>query len=137
MAVTAIQIGLHPDVIDVESPAFAQFKGLTREKLAEANSANVAGLRAAGYDVDNCLIDFGDAGLEKARTWLSAKSYDAVLIGAGVRLVANNTLLFEAIVNAAHSANPGCRFVFNYSPTSTPDDIRRWYPNPADATPAR
>jgi hypothetical protein len=77
------------------------------------------------------------AGVEKARTWLGAKRYDAVLIGAGVRLVATNTLLFEAIINAARSANPHCRFVFNYSPTSTPDDIRRWYPNPADAIPAR
>ena len=54
----------------------------------------------------------------------------------GVRLVASNTLLFEAIVNAAHAANPDCRFVFNYSATSTPDDIRRWYPNPANAIPA-
>ncbi|KAA0077189.1 hypothetical protein CIW52_31880 [Mycolicibacterium sp. P9-64] len=137
MTVTAIQIGLHPAVVDVESPDFAQFRGLTREKLAKANEDNVVGLRAAGYDVDNCLIDFGDAGVEKARTWLDAKPYDAVLIGAGVRLVANNTLLFEAIINAAHSANPHCRFVFNYSPTSTPDDIRRWYPDPADPTPAR
>ena len=137
MTVTAIQIGLDPDVIDVESPDFAQFTGLTRVKLAKANGDNVAGLRAAGYDVDNCLIDFGEAGIEKARTQLAAKTYDAVLIGAGVRLVATNTLLFEAIVNAAHSANPGCRFVFNYSPTSTSDDIRRWYPDPADATPAR
>lgn len=137
MTVTAIQIGLNPDVIDVDSPDFTHFKGLTRETLAKANSDNVAGLQAAGYDVDNCLIDFGDAGADKARSWLTTKRYDAVLIGAGVRLVANNTLLFEAIVNAAHSANPACRFVFNYSPTSTPDDIRRWYPNPADATPAR
>ena len=135
MAVTAIQIGLHPDVIDVGSPDFAQFKGLTRAALAKANSANVEGLEAAGYDVDNCLIDFGEAGAEKARTWLTNKRYDAVLIGAGVRLVANNTLLLEAIVNAAHSANPDCRFVFNYSATSTPDDIRRWYPDPADARP--
>ena len=70
-------------------------------------------------------------------SWLAKKRYDAVLIGAGVRLVANNTLLFEAIVNAAHSANPECRFVFNYAPASTPDDIRRWYPNPSDPTPAR
>ncbi|MDT5236860.1 MAG: hypothetical protein QOF47_2847, partial [Mycobacterium sp.] len=38
MTVTAIQIGLHPDVIDVESPDFAQFTGLTRDKLAKANS---------------------------------------------------------------------------------------------------
>ena len=137
MTVPAIQIGLHPDVIDYESADLPQITGLTKAKLAKANSDNVAGLRAAGYDVDNCLIDSGEAGAETARTWPSAKRYDAVLIGAGVRLVASNTLLFEAIVNAAHATNPGCRFVFNYSATSTPDDIRRWYPNPVDHTPAR
>ena len=136
MTVTAIQIGLHPDAVDYESADFSQFKGLTKEKLTKANCDNVAGLRAAGYDVDNCLIASGEAGAKKARAWLAAKRYDAVQIGAGVRLVASNTLLFEAIVNAAHAANPDCRFVFNYSATSTPDDIRRWYPNPANAIPA-
>lgn len=93
MSVTAIQIGLDPNVID-------------------------------------CLIDFGAAGADKAGQWLAAKRYDAVLIGAGVRLVAGNTLLFEMIVNAAHAAQPGCRLVFNSGPVATPDDIRRWYPNP-------
>ncbi|OBK91683.1 hypothetical protein A5645_26150 [Mycobacterium asiaticum] len=130
MTVTAIQIGLDPDVIDCSSPDFAQFPGLNREKLRAANDDNVAALRAAGYRVDNCLIDFGEAGAAKARQWLQANSYDAVLIGAGVRLVATNTLLFEAIVNAAHVAQPNCRFVFNYAAQSTPDDIRRWYPHP-------
>jgi hypothetical protein len=130
MTVTAIQIGLDPDVIDCSSPDFAQFPGLSTEKLRAANDENVAALRAAGYHVDNCLIDFGDAGADKAREWLAAKRYDAVLIGAGVRLVAGNTLLFEAIVNAAHIAAPGCRFVFNRAAVATPDDIRRWYPNP-------
>jgi hypothetical protein len=130
MTVTAIQIGLDPDVIDCSSPDFAQFPGLSREKLRAANDENVAALRAAGYHVDNCLIDFGDAGADKARQWLEAKRYDAVLIGAGVRLVASNTLLFESIVNAAHIAAPGCRFVFNRAAVATPDDIRRWYPNP-------
>ncbi len=57
MTVTAIQIGLHPDAVDYGSADFSQFKGLTRERLAKANSDNVAGLRAAGYEVDNCLID--------------------------------------------------------------------------------
>jgi hypothetical protein len=130
MMVTAIQIGLDPDVIDYSSPDFAQFAGLSKEKLRAANHDNVAGLRAAGYDVDNCLIDLGEAGAEKALRWLEAKHYDAVLIGAGVRLVAANTLLFESIVNAAHTTQPGCRFVFNRAATSTPDDIRRWYPHP-------
>ncbi|OBJ53913.1 hypothetical protein [Mycobacterium asiaticum] len=130
MTVTAIQIGLDPNVIDYSSPEFAQFRGLTRETLRTANDDNVAALRAAGYYVDNCLITFGEAGADKARQWLQAKPYDAVLIGAGVRLVASNTLLFEAIVNAAHVAQPNCRFVFNYAAQSTPDDIRRWYPHP-------
>jgi hypothetical protein len=130
MTVTAIQIGLGPDVIDCSSSDFAQFSGLSKQKLRAANDENVAALRAAGYHVDNCLIDFGDAGADKARQWLEAKRYDAVLIGAGVRLVASNTLLFESIVNAAHIAQPGCRFVFNRAAVATPDDIRRWYPNP-------
>jgi hypothetical protein len=130
MTVTAIQIGLDPDVIDCSSSDFAQFPGLSKEKLRAANDENVAALRAAGYHVDNCLIDFGDAGADRARQWLEAKRYDAVLIGAGVRLVASNTLLFESIVNAAHIAQPGCRFVFNRAAVATPDDIRRWYPNP-------
>lgn len=130
MTVSAIQIGLDPDVIDVTSPDFAQFAGLTRETLRAANDQNVAGLRAAGYHVENCLIPFGEAGAAKARQALEAGSYDAVLIGAGVLLVAGNTLLFESIVNAAHIAQPGCRFVFNKAAVSTPDDIRRWYPSP-------
>lgn len=130
MAITAIQIGLDPDVIDYSSPDFAQFPGLSQDKLRTANNDNVAALRDAGYEVDNCLIDFGDAGADKARRWLQAKRYDAVLIGAGVRLIANNTLLFESIVNAAHTTQPGCRFVFNRAAVATPDDIRRWYPHP-------
>jgi hypothetical protein len=130
MTVTAIQIGLDPDVIDYSSADFAQFPGLSKEKLRAANEENVAGMRAAGYDVDNCLIEFGQAGADKAGQWLAAKRYDAVLIGAGVRLLAANTLLFETIVNAAHVAQPGCRFVFNRGPVATPDDIRRWYPIP-------
>jgi hypothetical protein len=134
MTVTAIQIGLDPDVIDYSSPDFAQFPGLSKEKLRAANDDNVAALRAAGYHVDNCLIDFGDAGAQMARQWLEARQYDAVLIGAGVRLVASNTLLFESIVNAAHATQPGCRFVFNRAATATPDDIRRWYPHPDAVT---
>jgi hypothetical protein len=130
MAVTAIQIGLDPDVIDYSSPDFAQFRSLSREKLRAANHDNAAALRAAGYEIDNCLIDFGDAGADKARQWLEAKRYDAVLIGAGVRLIASNTLLFESIVNAAHTTQPNCRFVFNRAAVATPDDIRRWYPHP-------
>lgn len=64
---------------------------------------------------------------------LRATHYYAVLIGAGIRLVAAHTLLFESIVNIAHATQPGCRFVFNRAAQSTPGDIRRWYPEPEGA----
>ena len=136
MAVTAIQIGLDADKIDFTSPDFAQFEGLTAEKLRRANDDNLAGLRAAGYEVDNCLVDFGRNGIDKSREWLEAKQYDAVLIGAGIRLVAGNTLLFESILNAAHVTQPNCRFVFNFAAKPTPDDIRRWFPDPTTPVPS-
>lgn len=131
--IRALQIGLDPHLVDFSSPDFAQFGGLTKEKLQAANDDNVAGLRAAGYLVDNCLIAPGEAGADQARTRLVATPYDAVLIGAGIRLVANNTLLFESIINAAHILQPDCRFVFNRTAASTPDDIRRWFPDPEAA----
>ncbi len=63
MTVTAIQIGLDPDVIDYSSADFAQFAGLSKEKLAR-------------------------------------------------------------------TAQPTCLLRLHRAPMSTPDDIRRWYPNP-------
>jgi hypothetical protein len=36
MTVTAIQIGLDPDMIDYSSPDFAQFPGLSKEELRAA-----------------------------------------------------------------------------------------------------
>jgi hypothetical protein len=130
MTVSAIQIGLDPAVIDYDAPGFARFEGLTREKLTAAMEDNLAGLRAAGYDVDMCAIDFGETALGRVAGFLDRKAYDAALIGAGVRLVPGNTLLFEAIVNLVHERLPGVRFVFNQGPEATPDDIRRWLPNP-------
>ncbi|MEJ2863762.1 hypothetical protein [Actinomycetospora flava] len=137
MTVKVLQTGLDPDLIDYGAPEFARFEGLTPETLRQANDDNVAGLRAAGYDVDNILIDFGETAVDVIREAVRATPYDAVLIGAGVRLVASNTLLFEALVNLVHTELPYARFVFNRSPESTPDDIARWFASPEATAPTR
>jgi hypothetical protein len=126
MTVNVLQTGLDPDVIDYSSPEFARFAGLTPEALRKANDENVATLRDAGFDVDNILLDPATA-VESIRAAVTTTRYDAVLIGAGVRLVASNTLLFEELVNLVHVELPGARFVFNKAPEATPDDIRRWF----------
>jgi hypothetical protein len=130
MPVHVLQTGLHPDRVDFEAPEFKRFKGLTRQSLAKANDDNVAMLRAAGYQVVNVLIMPGDTPDEVIRRATQQGPYDAVLIGAGIRLVAGNTLLFEALVNGFHAAYPRARFVFNQAAVSSPDDIGRWFSGP-------
>ncbi|RVW00290.1 hypothetical protein [Rhodococcus xishaensis] len=137
MTVKVLQTGLDPDLIDFTSPDFAQFEGLTPDALRKANDDNVAALRAAGFDVDNILIDFGETAVDVIRDAITTTRYDAVLIGAGVRLVARNTLLFESLVNLVHAELPSARFVFNYAPQSTPDDIFRWFDSPHATEPKK
>ena len=133
MTVTAIQIGLHPNVVDYESPEFARFPGLTPEKLQAAHDGNIGQLRQAGFDVDGCQVDLGETAVDVVRRAITRRRYDAVLIGAGIRLVSRNTLLFEAIVNTVHEHLPAARFIFNEDAVTSPNDIRRWFPDPAVA----
>jgi hypothetical protein len=57
---------------------------------------------------------------------LASKSYDCVVIGAGVRLPARRLALFEAVINAVHKAAPGAAIAFNTRPDDTADAAARW-----------
>ena len=84
-------------------------------------------LRDAGYHVVNVLIRNGDTPETVVDRAVAEGPFDAILIGAGVRLVADNTLLFEALVNLFHAAYPQARFVFNQAAVTSPDDVQRWF----------
>lgn len=137
MTVKVLQTGLDPDLIDFSRPGFTQFTGISRELLHKANEDNVTALRTAGFDVDNVLIDFGETAVDVIRDAIRRTRYDAVLIGAGVRLVAGNTELFESLVNLVHTELPSARFVFNCAPDSTPSDIYRWFDSPESTGPKK
>ena len=57
---------------------------------------------------------------------LALRSYDCVAIGAGVRLPPKRLALFEAVVNAVHSAAPGAVIAFNTRPEDSADAASRW-----------
>jgi len=73
MTIAAIQIGLHPDVVDYGSPGFARFGGLTPDKLQAAHDGNIAQLRRAGFDVDGCQVDLGETAVETVRRMPAAR----------------------------------------------------------------
>ena len=137
MTIRILQTGLHPERVDFDAPEFKRFEGLTVDKLRQANDDNVKMLREAGFDAVNVLIMKNDTPADVVRKAMEQGPFDAILIGAGVRLVASNTLLFEALVNLFHAAYPDARFVFNQAAVASPDDVLRWFDGPDAEAPRR
>ena len=108
--------------------------GVARRIIAEFIRAQ---LRQAGFEVVNVLIRNGDTPEDVVGRAVEQGPFDALLIGAGVRLVADNTLLFEGLVNLLHAAYPNARFVFNQAAVTSPDDINRWFEGPEAKAPLR
>jgi hypothetical protein len=123
---SVLSIGLNPSLIDFSEPAYAMFPGMTADKVMAGLNADKARLTELGYDVELCLVDFGETAETVVNKCLSGNAYDCIVIGAGVRLVAKNTPLFEKLINAAHQHAPQAKLCFNTNPTDTADAVRRW-----------
>lgn len=48
------------------------------------------------------------------------------MVGGGVRMMPENTLLFERLLNVLTEAAPGIRLCFNTAPENTVEALRRW-----------
>jgi hypothetical protein len=120
-------VGLEPSLIDFSDPAYGA-SGLTEGAIRAGLEADEAHLNALGYEAALCLIDFGETAETVLRARLENKSFDCILVGAGVRLIAQNTFLFEKLVNLVHVAAPQAKFCFNTRPTDTAVAVRRWFP---------
>jgi hypothetical protein len=115
-------IGLHPDAID-----YTKHPGLDEATLTARIEQGDAALRAAGFDAVTCLVDTDPDAAEKTiGEQLSEESFGLAVIGGGVRMAPENTLLFERMINVLVAKAPGIRFCFNTSPETTIDAIRRW-----------
>jgi hypothetical protein len=120
-------VGLEPSLIDFSSPPYAA-SGLDAAAVRAGLIADQARLDALGYDAELCLTDFGETAETVLRERLAKKSFDGVLIGAGIRLFAENTPLFERLVNLVHTDAPQARFCFNAKPTDTAAAVQRCLP---------
>lgn len=123
---SVLLVGLQPDLIDYADPAYAAFPGMTAAKVQAGLDADVITLNAAGYDAALCLTDFGATAEAVIATHLQAKSYDCVLIGAGVRTIGKNFLLFEKLLNVVHANAPQAKLCFNTGPTDSAEAVKRW-----------
>jgi hypothetical protein len=82
-------------------------------------------LRAAGYEVENCLVDLGETAQAVLTEKLRNSSFDCVLIGAGLR-APEQSLLFERLLNAVHALAPRAKICFNSTPADSLEAVQRW-----------
>ncbi len=123
---TALIIGLDPELIDFSSPDFAAFPGMTAAKVLAGMDAAAEGMKDHGYEVHHCLTDFGQTAEEIVTAQLQRWHYDCVLIGAGVRTVPSNFILFERLINLVHIHAPHSKICFNTNPSDTLEALQRW-----------
>ncbi|ULR55729.1 hypothetical protein [Streptomyces deccanensis] len=118
-----LSIGLHPSALDYSRMPDGVDEAVFTARIEAANAA----LREAGFDVVPCLIDVSpDRAEATVLEQLQEHAFGLAMIGGGVRMLPENTLLFERLVNLLIEAAPGIRLCFNTTPEDTVEALRRW-----------
>jgi hypothetical protein len=122
---SVLLVGIDPAMIDFSSPDFAASK-LSADLVMSALLAENGRLRNLGYEADMCLTDLGETAERAVKDRLTAKAYDCVVIGAGIRVPPSSFLLFEKLINIVHSNAPQAKLCFNTRPGDTAEAVLRW-----------
>jgi hypothetical protein len=121
MAKKVLMVGWHPSVVN-----YAKYPGLTAEKLEASLRADEAGLSDLGYEVQLAFIHSADTAAKDVAGMLTGRSFDVVMIGAGVRRDDEHFLVFERLINVVHEHAPHARMAFNTGPTDSAAAVQRW-----------
>jgi hypothetical protein len=121
---SVLVIGLDPTLIDFSQPGYPP--GMDATKVFAGITSSEDELTRLGYSVQTCLTDFGETAEAIVQSQLEQKRFDCILIGAGVRTVSSNFMLFEKLVNVVHEHAPRARICFNTLPSDIAAAVKRW-----------
>jgi hypothetical protein len=117
-------LGYDPETVDFSDPALPP--GMTAEKVHAGIAVAMRQFAERGWEADVGLIRPDKTAGPAVERQLASKSYDCVVIGAGVRLPPRGLALFEVVVNAIHKAAPRAAIAFNTRPDDSADAAARW-----------
>jgi len=116
-------LGYDPEAVDFSDPALPP--GMTAEKVHAGISVAMRQFAERGWEADLGLIRPDETAVPAVVRLLASKSYDCVVVGAGVRLPPRGIALFEAVINAIHRVAPGAAIAFNTRPDDSADAAAR------------
>lgn len=119
-------IGIDPLLLDFSLPEFAAMPGLSAETIEAGTKTALDELNALGYIAEKCWVDLGASASETVIARLKTKTYDVIIIGAGIRAAESNFLLFEKLINTVHEHAPQAKICFNTSPKDNVAAVQRW-----------
>jgi hypothetical protein len=117
-----LMLGLDPKVVDYSHLAVKLDEATLRAGLA----ADEKRLRELGYDAKWLLIDRGETAEAVVSAALKEKTFDCVLVGAGIRTIPPMFLLFEKLINVVHEGAPHAKICFNTVPEDSAASVQRW-----------
>ena len=121
---SVLVVGLDPRLIDFSQPGYPP--GMSAEKVFAGIKASEEMLTGLGYNVQTCMTDFGETAETVVKGDLKQQPWDCVMIGAGVRTVPSNFILFEKLVNVVHEYAPQAKICFNQLPADIGETVKRW-----------
>jgi hypothetical protein len=119
-------VGYDPATVDFSDPALPP--GMTVEKIHAGIAVAMKQFAERGWEANVSFIRPDETAGPTVERQLASKSYDCVVIGAGVRLPPRGLALFEAVINAVRKAAPGAAIAFNTRPDDSADAAARWLP---------
>jgi len=117
-------LGLDPETVDFSDPALPP--GMSVEKVHAGIAVAQRQFAERGWEGDVGFIRPDETAGPAVERLLTSKSYDCVVIGAGVRLPPRGLALFEVVINAIRKASPGTAIAFNTRPDDSADAAARW-----------
>ena len=124
MTQRVLLVGLDPETFDFSDPSLPP--GMTIEKVHAGIAVAMKQFAERGWEGDVGIIQPDETAGPAVERLLGSKSYDCVVIGAGVRLPPKTLALFETVINAVHKAAPGAAIAFNTTPHDSADAAGRW-----------
>ena len=120
-------LGIDPKFIDVNLATSTGWDANRVKAVAQEENNKLTDL---GYEPQICFIDLGETAESIVSDRLSRENFDCIMIGAGVRLVPQHTVLFEKIINSVHQkAPPSSKICFNTNPGDSAAAVLRWASN--------
>lgn len=120
-------IGIDPKLIDFN---LAPTTGWDANRVKAVGQDEIKRLTELGYEVQICFVDLGETAESVVSDTFSREKFDCILVGAGVRLLPQHTVMFEKIINAIHQkAPPTSKICFNTNPSDTVEAALRWVSN--------